>query len=179
MGDATLIVLDSPELNCSHVYEIYRIAQGQSNKWQNSYRSCDGPMVFGVNDNQWTARPTVMPRVGQPYILVYQDGNLYTQPLVVRKTHTAKRRVIHKKPVVRATATAPASQGANLDGIAAPAPVAASGGADLDAVSAPTTASGGADLDSIALPSTNRKIDTTGLRADKSSNVILKDDKPQ
>lgn len=177
VGDATLIVLDSPEPGCGHVYEIYRVAQGQSNKWQNSYRSCDGPMVFGVYDNQWTARPTVMPRTGEPYILVYQDGNLYTRPLTIPRAHAAKKHVVHKKPIAHATKAAPAHQGTDLDTVAAS--TAATGGTDLDAIAAPATATGGANLDDIALPPANSKIDTAGLQAAKSNSVILKEDKAQ
>src|SRR6478609_5891579 len=82
---ATLITLDVPELGCNHVYHVYRVSGTQSSKWQNSYRSCEGPLSFNVANGQWTARQTVKPAVGTPYMLVYQDGNLYTRPLEVTK----------------------------------------------------------------------------------------------
>ncbi|OZI37996.1 hypothetical protein CAL29_06460 [Bordetella genomosp. 10] len=170
VAGATLITLDVPQADCAHVYSIYQVMGGQSRKWQNSYRSCEAPLAFNVVNGQWTARQTVRPRVGDPYILVYQDGNLYTRTLAMAKPAVAKK----KAPVrtARKPASKPADSASNLDAVAAPA------AADLDAVAAPAVASGGggggADLDAIEAPV--GKVNTAGLKADQANPVKMKDE---
>ncbi|EHK64026.1 hypothetical protein [Achromobacter arsenitoxydans] len=153
---ATLITLDVPEAGCSHVYHVYRVSGTQSSKYQTGYRSCEGPLSFNVANGQWTARQTVKPAVGKPYMLVYQDGNLYTRPL-----EAAKPRVPAKprpKAPPKAAAPKPAAPDAvNLDDVAAPAAAAA----NLDEIDAPPPG----------------KINTSGLKADSSSDVKMKDEK--
>ncbi len=154
---ATLITLDVPEASCNHVYHVYRVSGTQSSKWETRYRSCEGPLAFNVASGQWTARQTVKPSVGKPYMLVYQDGNLYTRPLEV-----AKPRVPAKPRPKAAPKAAPAKPAApdavNLDDVAAPAPAAA---ANLDEIDAPPPG----------------KINTSGLKADTASNVKMTDEK--
>lgn len=164
VAGATLITLDAPQAGCAHVYSVYQVMGGQSRKWQNSYRSCEAPLAFNVVNGQWTARQTVKPQFGDPYMLVYQDGNLYTRTLAVAKPAETKK----KAPVrtVRKPAPKPADHAANLDAVAAPA------AADLDAMAAP--ASGGADLDAIEAPT--GKVNTAGLKADQASAVKMKDE---
>ncbi|WP_156414319.1 hypothetical protein [Bordetella sp. N] len=167
VAGATLITLDAPQAGCAHVYSVYQVVGGQSRKWQNTYRSCEAPLAFNVVNGQWTARQTVKPSVGQPYMLVYQDGNLYSRPLAVTKPTMAKKKAparTAKKPAAK-----PADTAADLDGVAAPAAPAA---ADLDAVAAP--AGGGADLDAIEAPT--GKVSTTGLKADQANAVKMKDE---
>jgi len=152
---ATLITLDVPELGCNHVYHVYRVSGTQSSKWQNSYRSCEGPLSFNVANGQWTARQTVKPAVGTPYMLVYQDGDLYTRPLEVTKPRApAKPR---PKAPPKAKPAAPVADAVNLDDVAAPAPAAA----NLDEIDAPPPG----------------KINTSGLKADTASEVKMKDEK--
>jgi len=154
VSGATLIVLDAPEPGCAHVYQVYRVAGGESTHWENGYRSCNGPLAFSVTHGQWTARPTVKPAPGQAYMLVYQKGELYTRPLA---TASATRRTPAKAAAPKATA--PADQAANLDDVAAPA------------------ADNAANLDDVVLPRAGAKVDTAGLKADQSSSVKMSDDK--
>src|SRR5690606_22846792 len=97
--------------------------------------------------------PTAKPSSGKPYILVYQDGNLYTQLVSTSPARTTAKR----KPAPAKAKPAPVSQGSNLDDIAAPAPAAQD---DM-----------GANLDEIQMPAAGSKIDTTGLKADKATEV--------
>lgn len=158
---ATLITLDVPELGCNHVYHVYRVSGAQSSKWQNSYRSCEGPLAFNVSNGQWTARQTVKPAVGKPYMLVYQDGNLYTRPLEVAKPRApAKPRPKAPPKAKPAAPTAPVADAVNLDEVAAPA-AAAPAAANLDEIDAPPPG----------------KINTSGLKADTASDVKMKDEK--
>ncbi|MFF7058297.1 hypothetical protein ACFY89_16595 [Achromobacter spanius] len=155
---ATLITLDVPELGCNHVYHVYRVSGVQSSKWQNSYRSCEGPLSFQVANGQWTARQTVKPAVGKPYMLVYQDGNLYTRSLEVTKPRVpAKPRPKAPPKAKPAAPTAPVADAVNLDDVAAPAAAAA----NLDEIDAPPPG----------------KINTSGLKADMASDVKMKDEK--
>ncbi|WMD20039.1 hypothetical protein RAS12_26060 [Achromobacter seleniivolatilans] len=154
---ATLITLDVPEAGCNHVYHVYRVSGTQSSKWQNSYRSCEGPLSFNVANGQWTARQTVKPAVGTPYMLVYQDGNLYTRPLEVAKPRVAPKPKPKAPKAAPAKPAAPASNAVNLDDVAAPAADAA----NLDEIDAPPPG----------------KINTRGLKADTASDVKMKDEK--
>lgn len=159
---ATLITLDVPELGCNHVYHVYRVSGAQSSKWQNSYRSCEGPLAFNVANGQWTARQTVKPAVGKPYMLVYQDGDLYTRPLEVAKPRVpAKPRPKAPPKAKPAAPTAPVADAVNLDDVAAPAVAAPPAAANLDEIDAPPPG----------------KINTSGLKADTASDVKMKDDK--
>ncbi|MNK12240.1 hypothetical protein D3C87_302980 [compost metagenome] len=155
---ATLITLDVPEMNCSHVYHVYSVSGTQSSKWQNSYRSCEGPLSFNVANGQWTARQTVKPAVGKPYMLVYQDGNLYTRALEVSKPRPpAKPRPKAAPKAAAAKPAAPVADAVNLDDVSAPAAAAA----NLDEIDAPPPG----------------KINTSGLKADTASEVKMKDEK--
>lgn len=162
VSGATLITLDAPEAGCNHVYYVYQVAGTQSKKWQTSYRSCEGPLTFTINKGQWTAHQGFKPSAGAPYMLVYQDGNLYTRPLTVSKPTTPK------KPVKRAAKPAPkpaADTAANLDNVAAPT------GTNLDDVAAPASA---ANLDEIEVPT--GAVSTKGLKADQATSVKMKDE---
>ena len=154
---ATLITLDVPEAGCSHVYHVYRVSGTQSSKWGNGYRSCEGPLSFNVANGQWTARQTVKPAVGKPYMLVYQDGNLYTRPLEAAKPRVpAKPRPKAAPKPAPAKPAAPVADAVNLDDMAAPAAA-----ANLDEIDAPPPG----------------KINTSGLKADTASEVKMKDEK--
>ena len=159
LADAALVVIDAPEADCLHVYSIYRITpDGKASSWQN-YRSCQAPMSFGVVRGQWSGRPTAKPTSGKPYILVYQDGNLYSQ-LVSSSTATSTARKSKPAATKPKAKPAPVSQGSNLDDIAAPAP-------EEDA---------GANLDDIPMPAAGSKIDTSGMKADKATEVKVTED---
>ncbi|MEN4919504.1 hypothetical protein ABE485_12580 [Achromobacter spanius] len=154
---ATLITLDVPEAGCGHVYHVYRVSGTQSSKWGNGYRSCEGPLSFNVANGQWTARQTVKPAVGKPYMLVYQDGNLYTRPLEVAKPRVpAKPRPKAAPKPAPAKPAAPVADAVNLDDVTAPAAA-----ANLDEIDAPPPG----------------KINTSGLKADAASDVKMKDEK--
>lgn len=156
---ATLITLDVPQAGCSHVYHVYRVSGTQSSKWETGYRSCEGPLAFNVANGQWTARQTVKPSIGKPYMLVYQDGNLYTRPLEAAKPRVpAKPRPKAAPKAAPVKSAAPVPDAVNLDEVAAPAPAAA---ANLDEIEAPPPG----------------KINTSGLKADTSSDVKMKDEK--
>lgn len=163
----TMLALDVPQADCAHVYQIYRITGSETKKWQTNYRSCDGPMAFAVVDGQWSARQTTAPRTGQRYMLVYQNGNLYTRPIAVApaKRVPPKRAAQPKTP--KAAPKPAAAPGTNLDDVAAPA------AANLDDVRAPAASS--ANLDDIDVPA--GKVDTSGLKADRANAVIMKDEK--
>lgn len=158
VSGATLITLDAPEAGCNHVYYVYQVAGTQSKKWQTSYRSCEGPLTFSVNKGQWTAHQSFKPSVGAPYMLVYQDGNLYTRSLTVSKPTAPKN------PVKRVAKPA-ADNAANLGNVAGPA------GTNLDDVAAPSSA---ANLDEIEVPT--GAIKTKGLKADQATSVKMKDE---
>lgn len=156
---ATLITLDVPEAGCGHVYHVYRVSGTQSSKFGAGYRSCEGPLAFNVANGQWTARQTIKPSIGKPYMLVYQDGNLYTRPLEATKPRVpAKPRPKAVPKAAPAKPAAPVPDAVNLDEVAAPAPAAA---ANLDEIEAPPPG----------------KINTSGLKADTASDVKMKDEK--